>query len=239
MSENTPGTKKSHKIRIITKTLTTALKLWLRSQVTHVSKLEIDVAASDRQLLSGSIPSVSIFANHAVYQGIYLTQIQLSAENIRVNIASVLKGQPLRLLQVVPVFGELILDEGEVNASLASGLLSSALNDLLVKLLPEERQKSKYISCQKITLDNSRLILSAALSSISDQETTLLNISFNPRLLSPQELQLSQIQIQDHTGSSLAASQEYYLDLGSDVDIQELSIIPGKLFCRGRINVNP
>jgi hypothetical protein len=60
----------SHKIRIITNVLTTALKLWLKSQVSQVSQLEVEIKASDRQILSGRIPWVSIIASHAVYQGL-------------------------------------------------------------------------------------------------------------------------------------------------------------------------
>ena len=235
MSEKNPDTKSSNKIQIVSKALTTALKLWLRSQVSQVSKLEVEITASSRQLLSGSIPYISIFANHAVYQGIHITQIQLSAENIRVNIGSVLKGQPLRLSQIVPVKGELILNEEEVNASLSSGLLSTALNDLLVNLLPEYRQKSKYINCQKIVLENSRLVLNATLA----EDSRPITISMIPELLSTHELQLSRIEIQKNLGSPWEAIKEHYADLGSDVDIQELTLMPGKVVCRGRINVNP
>ena len=69
MPDKNSPTKNSHKIRIITKVLTAALKLWLKSQVSEVSQLEVEIKASDRQLLSGSIPWVSIIASDAVYQG--------------------------------------------------------------------------------------------------------------------------------------------------------------------------
>jgi hypothetical protein len=230
--------KKSNKVRIITNILTTALKLWLKTQVSQISELEVEIKASDRQILSGCIPSVSIFASHAVYRGLHLTQIELVAENIRINIGSVLKGQPLRLLETVPVVGELIQSEDDLNASLSSALLPSALNDVLVKLLPEHCPESKSISWQKIKLHKSKAILCAILA--HESEPTDLDISMSPELLSTQELQLSSIQVKSNTGDLFEGNhKELYFNLGSDVDIQELTLVPGQLVCRGRINVNP
>ena len=234
-SENSEP-KSSNKIRIITNVLKTAVKLWLRSQVSHVSQLEVEIKASDRQLLSGRIPGVSIFANNAIYQGLHLTQIQLEAENIRINIGAVLKGQPLRLLETVPVVGEVILNEEDLNSSVSSELLSTALNDLLVKLLPEHSPNSKPMSWQKISLENNKLILSGTQS---PDNPTWIEIGFGLELLSGHELQLSQIQREPNTQALLSGNEKQYLDLGSDVDIQELTVLPGKLMCRGLINVNP
>ncbi|MBW4634558.1 MAG: DUF2993 domain-containing protein [Iphinoe sp. HA4291-MV1] len=230
--------KKSKKTRIVTNVLTTALKLWLKTQVSQVSQLEVEIKASDRQILSGCIPEVSVFASHAVYRGLHLTQIQLVAENIRINIGSVLKGQPLRLLETVPVVGKLIQSEEDLNASVSSALLSTALNDVLVELLPEHCPKSKSISWKKINLDQSKATLFTTLT--DESESIHLDISMRPELLSTQELQLSSIQVKSNTEMLLEGShKELYFNLGSDVDIQELTLIPGKVVCRGRINVNP
>jgi LmeA-like phospholipid-binding len=229
--------KTSQKIRIITNVLKTALKLWLRSQVSHISQLEVEIQASDRQLLSGRIPGVSIFATHAIYQGLYLTQILLKAENIRINIGAVLKGQPLRLLETIPVVGELILNEEAIEASLSSELLSTALNEVLLKLLPEHSGNSKLTAWQKISLAKNKVIVCGIQA--SETNPTMIEMSLSLELLSGHELQLSQIQIKHDTAVLTEGNQEHYLDLGSDVDIQELMLIPGKLVCRGGIKVNP
>ncbi|KAF3889114.1 MULTISPECIES: LmeA family phospholipid-binding protein [Nostocales] len=237
MQHNSSQTQ-NPKIRIVTKVLTTALKLWLKAQVSQVEQLEVEIKASDRQLLSGCIPFVSIFGSHAVYQGLHLTRIHMVAENIRVNIGSVLKGQPLKLLETVPVVGELIQTEEDLNASLSSTLLLSGLNDALVQLLPEQKRKSKSVIWQKINLDNSKVVLSATLA--QDNQPTYLEIGMGVELLSSHELRLQHIQVQSNTASSLEGiERELDFDLGSDVDIQELTIHSGKLVCRGRINVNP
>ncbi|MEH2159193.1 LmeA family phospholipid-binding protein [Nostoc sp.] len=237
MPEQNSQTTNANKIRIITQVLTTAVKLWLRAQVSQISELEVEIKASDRQLLSGRIPSVSIFATHAIYQGLLITQIQLIAENIQINIGSVLKGQPLRLLKTVPVVGNLIVDEKDLNASLSSNLLSTALSDLLVKVLPTHYPQSQPINWQEILLGNNQIILRGL--RVTNSETTPLDICLGLQLLSGHELQVAHIPIKPDQGDILEDNHQYNLDLGSDVDIQELTLIPGKLVCRGRINVNP
>ncbi|MEH1812630.1 MAG: DUF2993 domain-containing protein [Nostoc sp.] len=237
MPEQNPQTTSGNKIRIITQVLTTAVKLWLRSQTSQISELEVEIKASDRQLFSGRIPSVSVFATHAVYQGLLITQIQLIAENIRVNIGSVLKGKSLRLLETVPVVGDLIVDEKDLNASLSSDLLSTALSDLLVKVLPKDYPQSQPIKWQEILLGNNQIILRGL--RVTNSETMPLEICLGLQLLSGHELQLVHIPIKRDREDILKDNYEYNLDLGSDVDIEELTLIPGKLVCRGRINVNP
>ncbi|WP_392535873.1 DUF2993 domain-containing protein [Nostoc sp. C117] len=237
MSEQNSQTTNVNKIRIITQVLTTAVKLWLRAQVSQISELEVEIKASDRQLISGRIPSVSIFATHAVYQGLLITQIQLIAENIQINIGSILKGKPLRLLEIVPVVADLTIDEKDLNASLSSNLLSSALGDLLVKVLPTYCPKTQPINWQEIILENNQIILRGM--RVTNSETTPLEICLGLDLLNGHELQLTHIQIKDDQRDLLDNNDGYNFDLGSDVDIQDLTLIPGKLVCRGRINVNP
>ena len=152
---------KKNKFRLITNVLTQAIKLWLRTQVSHIEQLQLDIQAGDRQLISGCIPSVSIVAKSAVYQGLHLSKVDLVAKNIRINIGSVLKGQQLRLLEKVPVFGEFSQLEEDLSASLSSTLLSTALNDVLFKLLPECSPNSKSISWQKVQIKESSLVISA------------------------------------------------------------------------------
>ncbi|MFN6463664.1 MAG: DUF2993 domain-containing protein [Nostoc sp. DedVER02] len=237
MPEQNSSTPNPNKTRIITQVLTKALKLWLRTQVSQISELEVEIKASDRQLLSGRIPLVSIFATHAVYQGLLITQLQLTAENIQINIGSILKGKPLKLLETVPVVGDLIVDEKDLNASLSSDLLSTALSDLLVKVLPTHFPKSQPIDWQEIILDNNQIILRGR--KVTNSEIRPLEICLSLDLLSGNELQIAHVKITPEQGDILEGDRQYNLDLGSDVDIQELTLIPGKLVCRGGINVNP
>ena len=237
MANDSSQTRSNNKIRIVTKVLTKAVKLWLRSQVSTVSQLEVEIQSSDKQLLSGHIPKVSVFARHAIYQGLHLTQIQLVAENIQIDIGSVLKGQPLRLSQIVPVVGELIVEEEALNASLCSDLLSTGLNEILHQLLPEHSLKAKGIVWQNILLNNRKIILTATQNPQVDPQ--IIEIKMGLDLLNGNELQISPIKIQESTKVYFESEDGYKLNLGSDVDIKQLTLIPGKLICHGRININP
>jgi hypothetical protein len=233
---SSPNPNKS-KVRIITKVLTSAIKLWLRSQLNQVSHLDVQIQASDRQLLSGCIPGVSISASNAVYQGLHVTQIELQAENIQLNVASILKGQPLQLSAIVPVIGKLMVEERDLNNSLSSPLLLTAINDLLITLLAEYSLNSKSITWRKITLDNQALTLHGI--PISDPDGSFLNIYLGLELLNGQELQFTQVHVKTHQEVLLARNTPYIINLGTDVDIEKISLLPEQLTCYGRINVNP
>ena len=237
MTEPSSPNPNNSKVKIITKVLTSAIKLWLRSQLNQVSHLEVQIEASDRQLLSGCIPGVLISASNAVYQGLHITQIELQAEKIQLNVASILKGQPLQLSAIVPVVGKLIITEQDLNNSLSSPLLLTAINDVLILLLPEYSLNSKAINWRKITLDNQVLILYGI--PISDQDGAFFNIYLGLELLNGQELQLTQVQVKTDQEVLLEKNSPYMINLGTDVDIEKISLIPEQLFCSGRINVNP
>ncbi len=227
---------KKNKFRLITNVLTKAIKLWLRTQVSDIEQLQLDIQAGDRQLISGCIPSVSIVAKSAVYQGLHLSKVDLVAKNIRINIGSVLKGQQLRLLEKVPVFGELSQLEEDLSASLSSTLLSTALNDILIKLLPELRPNSKSTSWQQVQIKDNCLVINAIIH--KDNNSQPLDIRIGLNLLSPQELRIAPLTVTSNTKTLLESDGEY-LDLGPDVEIQDLQLIPGKIIFRGMINVNP
>ncbi len=228
---------KNKKFRLVTNILTKAIKLWLRTQVSDIEQLQLDIEAGDRQLISGCIPGVSIVAKSAVYQGLHLSKVDLVAKNIRINIGSVVKGQQLRLLEKVPVIGEISQLEEDLSASLSSTLLSTALNDILIKFLPECSQNSKSISWQKVQIKDNCLVISATIH--EDNNSQPLDICIGLKLLSPHELRIAPIYVTSNTETLLENSDGEYLDLGSDVEIQDLQLIPGKIICRGMINVNP
>lgn len=241
MSHNSPQRnssqqKSSRKIRVFTRILTTAIKLWLRSQVSQISQLKVEINANDGEIISGCIPWISISASHAVYQGIHLTQVHLTAENIQVNISSVLKGQPLQLLEIVPVFGDLSIEESDLNASLSSTLLSDALNDVMTKILPEYTSESKLTNWQKMIIEERKILLSGNLSEQSISNS--IEIAIGLSLLSPQKLQLSPIHI-TKSGKIMTTNHIEDIDLGEHVNIEYLKMTRGILACRGRINVNP
>jgi hypothetical protein len=235
----------THQREIISKVLSPALRFWLRSQVDATEELQVRIEGSNRQILSGYIPHVFLKGIRAVYQGIHLTQVQLEGENIRINIGQVLKGKPLQLLEPVRVTGEVRLEETDLNASLSSCLLSNAFTELLLTLLelsgqpqPNSILEKYYLSWEKITLNTDKLTLSGTLT---DAEGNVQPITFRAglELVNRQTLRLHPIQIEILPQLFPIALREFQVDLGTDVELEKLSLEVGQLLCSGCLTVRP
>lgn len=233
---NTDNPTPNKTSRLIGKVLSPAVRLWLKSQVQQISQLEVQIAGSDRQILTGNIPRVSILASQAVYRGLHLTQIQLEAQEIHINLGQVIKGKPLRLLDKVPVFGNLYLTQADLNASLASPLLADALTDLCAKLF-KDSVASKQVSWQKTTIDSDLLRLEGILT--SDRPVPMpIVFQAGLQLASNHELQILQPKLEVQT-KEIASIDSFTVDLGAEVDIDKLSLASGQIICSGRLNVLP
>ena len=229
--------------------LSTAVRLWLRSQLEAVEDLQVQIEVRSRQAIAGRIPTVAVAAREAIYQGLYLRQVSLMAKNIQVNLSQILKGQPLRLQEPIPVTGELVLQEADLNNSLTSPLLANGLTEVLTILVKKADKlgneainlanllKGQQISWQQINLDHSQLRINGICFDVSGQQTPV-SLRTNIKLENGHQLQLHSIQIELLLLPRIDLDN-FELDLGSEVDIQELTLNPGQLICRGRILVNP
>jgi hypothetical protein len=145
---------------IIGAVLSPACRVWLRSQVSQIDRLEVDIAGGSFQILGGTIPRIAIVAKGAVYQGLSMGSIDLIAENIRINLPQVLKGQALQLLDSIAVMAEVKFGEADLQASLASPLLSQAITDLLAQILSADPQQPDWIvNWQQLQICPGMLIL--------------------------------------------------------------------------------
>jgi hypothetical protein len=222
---------------LIGKVLSPALWLFLRSQVEQVSHLEVQIAGSDRQILSGSIPSLSIFADRAVYKGLHFAKVRLVGEGMRTNLGQVVRGQPLQLLEPILVAGEVVLWETDLNASLQSKLLSTALTELLQRLTPTSDAWSGKIDWDRIAIAPEGLLLQGTLVK-SDRAVPLI-LKSGLQLSNCHELLLTQPQLQISSNSSWEKLEDHAIDLGSHVDLQELALRSGQIVGRGSITVMP
>jgi LmeA-like phospholipid-binding len=228
---------------IISKVLSPAICLWLRSQVEEIETLDLKISGGDRQILRGYIPQVSFATNKAIYQGIHLKQIELQAENIKINLGQILRGKPLRLLEPVPVSGQLLLDEVDLQASVISPLLSSGLTELVFALLeksgietPETELKSYQIKWENIEIHQEKFSLSGNLTD-SNNNSKPLNIYSGLTLINPQKLHLNPIIIEGLPDHLEIKINELEIDLGDHVEIKELNLIKGQLSCMGQLIV--
>jgi len=225
--------------RIISRVLSPAVQLWLRSQVEHIEDLHFTIEGSDGQILHGIIPQVAIAARKAVYQGLHLSQVSLTGTGIKVNLGQVLKGKPLRLLEPIPVEGELRLGETDLNASLEAPLLAIALQDFLVPLLSldeqSEESKLEKLLHPQIHIEEGRLTLRADLLFNNGKKIPFV-LRTGLGLGSKSELLFVEPEIEGLEGNPL---DDFKINLGSEVEIKELSLTPGELFCQGNLRVLP
>ncbi|MGA7933179.1 MAG: DUF2993 domain-containing protein [Kovacikia sp.] len=241
----------SKQSRVITTVLSPAVRFWLRSQLEQVEDLQLEIQSGDRQILSGYITQVSIFAQKAVYRGLHLSQVGLVGEQIRTNLRQVLRGQPLRLLESFPIAGEVLLNQADLNASLQAPLLATAVTDFLLDLLKSSREVSGelfqtpqtfYLKDPQIFIEAGRVTFSAQLRSTDSLTPVILQTGMI--LASPNQLRLYPLQWQlaqasPSGGFSLDNPEEFEIDLGSDVYLEELTLEAGQIRCRGQITVMP
>lgn len=228
---------------LISKVLSPAIKLWLRSQVEQVEQLKFKITGQDNQILRGYIPSVSLESSQAIYQGLHLGDIQLQGNNIRVNIGQVVRGKPLKLLEPIWVKGEVFLTQEDLKASLSSDLLKSGLNDLwklLKKTLNLSEESTQYqIEWQEIKLDNNQFDIIGQL--ITEEGFIPLEIESELKLIDEKTLGLKPHKIK---GISAVNGEEFELselsiDLGSDVEINHFELTSEGIFAQGQLVIRP
>ncbi|MBF2074811.1 MAG: DUF2993 domain-containing protein [Synechococcales cyanobacterium C42_A2020_086] len=238
--------------QLISRVLSPAVRLWLRSQVESVARLEVQIQGSNRQILQGRIPQVAVIAQQVVYQGLHLHHLELAAEQIHVNLGQVVKGKPLRLMEIVPVSGVLRLQQSDLNASVSAPLLANALTEVVLLLLrqapnplPKEiaaalQTSDLRIEHPQIQLATQQLLFNAYLSTPVRRLPVVLQTQV--QLVGGARIQLLQPQLCQNDGPNsccLVALNQVEIDLGPEVVIQELILEPGHLSCRGKANVIP
>jgi hypothetical protein len=238
---------------MIGKVLSTAVSLWLRSQVDRIEELKLEISGSNRQILQGYIPKVSLDGNSAVYRGLHLRQVQLQGINIQVNLAEILKGKPLRLLEPILVKGKVSLSANDLNASLTSSLLLDGLRDVLINLLktqeiePVSVKLDDYqISWQKITLLDQRIMIEgvicerfASVCRAREEQVNSLKISTGLQLSNCHTLLLSPFMLEGLPELEVISSQSLEIDLGKEVVIEHLELVWESLTCIGSLTVMP
>ncbi|MDY6803391.1 MAG: DUF2993 domain-containing protein [Cyanobacteriota bacterium] len=242
-TENIEAAAQKGSSRLVSKILSPAVQLWLRSQLQNVEYLQVKIEGSDRQLLTGSIPRVSLIARAAIYEGLHLTEVKATATDININLGQVLRGESLRILAPFQINCELQLAEAHLNASFDSPLLEVAVIDFLTQLLPLEEPNVQLalpinLNEPRIVINSGSLTLLATLSSPNCSPISLL-MRTGIQLTSPRELLF---QILEWKLSSLEKSlpaKTIEMDLGSEVEIEQLTLTPGKIFAKGKLTVRP
>jgi hypothetical protein len=232
---------------LISKVLSPAIRLWLRSQVDSIDQLTFQIAGGDRQVLSGYIPGVTIAATRVVYQGIHLSEIALSAQEIRVNLTQVIKGKPLRLLAAVPVDGIAKLQQADLNASLQAPLLVEALSGVLLPLLQSSLTDATQqpwgdrllgLQSPQVQLLPDRLLLQTILH-IAGEPPLPFALQTGLRIVAGSRLQFDRPTQQMPEPAELPLLHGFEIDLGAEVRLRSLELRAGEIICEGQLNVLP
>ncbi|WP_298617620.1 DUF2993 domain-containing protein [uncultured Thermosynechococcus sp.] len=225
---------------LIPRILQPALHWWLSSQLEGVTGLEIQIQGSDRQILRGYLPHVRVAATKASYRGIQLRQAAVQAEQIQINLGQVLRGKPLKLLAAVPVQGELVFSQEDLNASLGAPLLQSGLRELL-KLLHQRGLGKGGVNLQEWQLLHTQGELGAGylnlvFSMVNAQGAQAdWHLKTHLRLQDERTLCLENVHWQGERDPHPTVA----IDLGEGVAIQALQLEAGALRVRGMICIYP
>jgi LmeA-like phospholipid-binding len=219
---------------IISSLLAPACAAWLRTQASEVESLDVQIAAKDRQILSGTIPAVSILATKTIYRGISLQKIKLLADQIEINLGQVMRGKPLRVLQPIKVEIEATIADDDLLSSLTAPLLSEAVNQLIAQViaLPAGDWLLAWHSAQ---IETGKLILQGWVQ----QDNSLLPISIctGIALLEGRIIYLAPLVIDCELVDKPVES--YSIDLGDEVNLRELVLRDGELHCAGQVCIRP
>lgn len=225
---------------LIPRVLQPALRWWLASQLEQATELAIEIQGGDRQILRGYLPHVRVAAAKANYRGIQLRHAVVQAEQIQINLGQVLRGKPLKLLAAVPVHGELVLSQEDLNASLGAPLLQSGLRELL-KLLDQQGLGKAGINLQEWQLLHTQGELGAGYLHLvfsmvnAPGEQIDWHLRIRLRLQDERTLCLENVHWQGEPNTHPTVA----IDLGDGVAIQELRLEAGSLRVRGMICIYP
>ncbi len=226
---------------IIDRLLGGGVKLWLRSQLTRIEKLNVTIKGKDRQIMTGYIPEVFIAADAAIYQDISLSEAEVKGVNIRFNLNEVIKAKPFQLLEPISVTTRVLIKQSDLQASLESALLSEGLTSFWQNLLEEsnynntEELQNSSIMWQEFSLTSGRLELTGTIQDGDCQITIITGLG----LLNPQTLLFSPVTILGVPDLVQNSVSELAINLGNEVSIAELKLEENQLLLMGTITVLP
>jgi LmeA-like phospholipid-binding len=231
---------------MIDKVISTAVKLWLRSQIQQNENLQVTIAGSNRQILRGYLTRVYLICSQAVYRGLHLSQIELTATNIAFNVTEVVKKrQPLQLLEPISVDLVVLLTAADLQASVASSILSDGLTDFFLNWIATSKIASSQPNLDNLSINWSLMAIAEGKLNLQGTlidatgKTIKLEINSGLTLSDRHTLLLSPWQIITTPEFPVNFEDCLKIDLGRSVAIAELAIQSDKIWCSGKITVFP
>lgn len=243
MTADFPEKSGSH---IISKVLSPAIRVWLRSQLEEIKYLDFAIEGTDRQIWRGVIPTIHLEAKGAVYRGLHLSLAQLKTGEIKFSFGKVLKGKGWHLDHAIQVRGNIQVNISDLLVSVQSPLFRGAIADLLRKFLPGEIFNTLP---SPLDIDHLHLAINTDIAMAKDpvlqltgkirnidQQLMPFTLQTRLNLVSPQELLLK--------GLTWSMADMQHIDdlkifLGSDVYVNNLIVDANQLAIEGGFQVNP
>ncbi len=231
---------------MIDKVISTAVKIWLRSQIQQSENLQVTIVGNNRQILRGYLPKIGLTCSQGVYQGLHLSQIELTGTNIAFNVTEVVKKrQPLRLLEPIKVDLVVLLTAADLQASVASSILSDGLTDFFSNWIATSKNNNSKLNLDDYCLSWSSMAIAKA--KLNLQGTLIdktgkrieLVITSGLSLSDRHTLLFSPLQIITTPELPVTFEDRLKIDLGRSVAIAELAIQSNKIWCSGNVVVFP
>lgn len=214
---------------------------WIRTEVDQVENLNVQIAGADADILNGVIPQASISGTDLLYQGFQVNQLQLTGQNIRLNVGDAIQGQPLRLLAPVPVQVNLQMTENDLNQTLSSPAIQEQLAQAQVSLPIAAGQEVPFlISDPNVTLEPNRIRIEANLSlSAGEPLPVTLTTGLTPQ--NQNQLLLTDPNWVTAEGQILPIPglEQLLIQLDPDVRIDRLELQQGLLHYEGQLMIQP
>ncbi|MEM9806448.1 MAG: DUF2993 domain-containing protein [Cyanobacteria bacterium P01_D01_bin.56] len=239
--------------RLISRVLPVAVKFWLQTQMDDIGKLTFEIQATDRQVLSGKIPGVALSAQQSVYQGVQITDVAVQASDIHINIGQVLRGKALRLEQEFPIAGQVSLSKEDLetsstDSSLAEGLLDVwklllARQDVAAEITAHYGDQAQGLHDAPLTQYQSKLqpIENGLMLYLMHQGQTKLQLKGDIYVEQGHILKLVNAHWCLPSGEQVSSTAlaDFYWDLGTQVQLETLTIQAAGLTCQCTIMVQP
>ncbi len=214
------------KSEIISQILAQAVRLWLPTLLDGVGQIDITITGRNQQILRGSIPQITAAAEQAIYQGLHLSAVTLSAADIAIDFQGILRGKSIHLAHAFPVWGKITLIPSDLQASLTAPLLVKALADLWQRL-----DRGPTPRWQSITLAEQELYLTG--EGVAGPVSLVTKVVLGR----PQEIHLVEMLLS--AGGVVEDLGQLCFDLGEQTVIDHLQITPEQLSLQGQWIINP
>ena len=139
---------------ILAKLLEKGIEILLKRECTHISKINIDIAASSIQIIKGIIPKIQITAEAINYKDLLFDRIELEANKVKINLK--LNNKELKFENDPKIRFKISLSESSIKKILLSNNWSWIGNYITKVILNQKHFKDIKIKNNQISIKASK-----------------------------------------------------------------------------------